>query len=71
MELVQKDTAVAGFAFADGIPAAGDGRWVPVRWKGKDLPDLHGQRVQLHFRLTKAKVFGYRIEGSAEAPARR
>jgi hypothetical protein len=70
VELVQKDKVLPGFAFADCVPFRGDGRWVPLRWKGKaDLSELKGKRFQLHFRLTKAKVFGYRIvdpEGKAD-----
>jgi len=62
LELVQKDKPVPGFTFADCIPFEGDGKWVGTRWRGKaDSSALAGKRVQLHFRLTKAKLFGYRI----------
>ena len=67
VQLVQKDKPVPGFSFADSVPFKGDGRWVPLQWKGKpDLSELSGKRFQLHFRLTKAKIFGYRIAGAGE-----
>jgi hypothetical protein len=62
VELAQKETPLPGFSFADCIPFRGDGKWLPLRWKSKtDLSELKGKRFVLHFRLTKAKLFGYRI----------
>ena len=66
VQLVQKDQPVPGFSFAECVPFNGDGRWVPLQWKGKaDLSELAGKRFQLHFRLSQAKIFGYRIPGAA------
>jgi hypothetical protein len=60
-ELVQKDNVMEGFSFADCVPITGDHAWATLRWKGRaDLSELRGKKVQIHFRLTKAKVFGYR-----------
>jgi lysophospholipase L1-like esterase len=67
VELVQKDKPLPGFSFAECVPFKGDGRWVPLKWKGKDLSGLSGKRFQLHFRLTKAKLFGYKIPGANTA----
>jgi hypothetical protein len=61
VELVQKDKVMPGFSFAECVPFKGDAIWAPLKWKDKDLADLRGQKVQMHFSLTKAKVFGYRI----------
>lgn len=70
VELVQKDKPLPGFSFADCVPFKGDGIWVPLKWKGQaDLSALAGKKFQLHFRLTKAKLFGYRIPGGAPAKA--
>ena len=64
--LVQKETPLPGFSAADCIPVKGDAKWEPVRWKGKpDLSELKGKRFVLHFRLTKAKLFGYRIPSTS------
>ena len=61
VELVQKDNVLPGFSFADCVPLKGDNVWTPIRWKGKaNLADAKGKKAQLHFRLTKAKIFAYR-----------
>jgi hypothetical protein len=60
VELVQKEKPLPGFSFADCVPFKGDGHWTPLRWKGH-AGEIKGKRFQLHFRLTKAKVFGYKI----------
>jgi hypothetical protein len=61
VEVVERDKVVPGFSFADCVPITGDQMWIPVKWKGKtDLSELRGKKAQLHFRLTRAKVFGYR-----------
>ena len=60
-ELVQKDNVLEGFSFADCVPITGDHLWTTLQWKGKaDLSELRGKKVQIHFRLTRAKLFGYR-----------
>jgi hypothetical protein len=67
VELVSKATnaPLRGFNFADCVPFTGDGLWVPLQWKGQaDMSALDGQRFLLHFRLTKGKLFGYRIAKS-------
>ena len=52
----------AGYAFADCVPFRGDSVWEPLRWNGKnDLSELTGKQLVLHFRLSHAKVFGYRF----------
>ena len=62
VELVQKDNVLPGFSFAECVPVTGDHAWTTLRWKDKkDLTELRGKKVQLHFRLTQAKIFGYRI----------
>lgn len=54
------DRPVEGFAFADGEPFSGNEIWRRCRWKN-DLSQHSGRPVQLHFRLSNAKVFGYRF----------
>ena len=64
-ELVEKDNILPGFSFADCIPITGDHLWATVRWKGKtDYSELRGKKFQLHFRLTRAKIFAYRTFGT-------
>jgi hypothetical protein len=61
-QLVQKDDVLEGFAFADCVPIEGDMAWATLQWKGKAaLSELRGKKLQIHFRLTKAKLFGYRL----------
>jgi hypothetical protein len=68
VELVQKDNVLPGFAFADCVPLTGDHVWTTLRWKGKkDLSELKGKKFQIHFRLTKGKIFGYRTTTSPRA----
>ena len=67
VELVVKDDVLPGFSFADCVPITGDKMWETVQWKGKkDLSELKGTKFQIHFRLTKAKIFGYRTVPSAQ-----
>ncbi len=49
-----------GFSFADGTSFVGDEIWAGYGWKN-DLSKLKGKRISLHFRLSSAKVFGYRL----------
>jgi hypothetical protein len=66
VELVEKDNVLPGFSFADGIPISGDHLWATVRWKGKeDYSELRGKKFQVHFRLTRAKIFAYRTIGNS------
>ena len=52
-----------GFTFAECIPFTGDQVWAPLQWKGKqDLVELAGKNLILRFRLSSAKVFGYRFD---------
>jgi hypothetical protein len=61
VQLVQKENVLPGFSFADCVPVTGNKAWGTLRWKGKaDLSELQGKKYQIHFRLTKAKIFGYR-----------
>ena len=61
VQLVQKDEVLPDFSFADCVPITGDKMWETVQWKGKkDLSELKGKKFQIHFRLNKAKIFGYR-----------
>ena len=71
VELVQKDKVLPGFSFADCVSFRGDGLYVPLKWQGKDLSELRGKKFQMHFRLTKAKVFGYQLAESSRSPDRR
>jgi hypothetical protein len=49
----------------ESVPFKGDKVWTPLEWKGKtNLSDLRGKKARLHFRLNKAKVFGYRLVGN-------
>jgi hypothetical protein len=44
------------------FPVEGDHLWTPVRWKDRtDIAKLKGQKLQAHFFLNKAEIFGYRI----------
>ena len=54
---------IAGFSFAECIPFRGNELWAPLRWRGKgELPELKGSRIILRFRLSSAKIFGYRLQ---------
>jgi hypothetical protein len=66
VELVDKETPIPGYSFADCVPLTGDNLWTPVRFKDKDVSELRGTKFQVHFRLVHAKVFGYRTYASAE-----
>jgi hypothetical protein len=55
-----KTQPLPGFSLADCEPLTGDKIWAPVRWKGQDLSSLKGKELVIHFRLTRAKVFGYK-----------
>jgi hypothetical protein len=55
-----KTEPLPGFSLADCEPLTGDKIWAPVRWKGQDLSSLKGKELVIHFRLTRAKVFGYK-----------
>jgi hypothetical protein len=51
-----------GYGFEDGVPFSGDEIWKPLEWKTKkDLSELRGKELVLHFRLTAAKVFACRF----------
>jgi hypothetical protein len=51
-----------GYTFADGVPFSGDEVWKSLEWKNKkDLSELRGKKLILHFRLTAAKVFACRF----------
>src|SRR5258705_12624118 len=66
VELVEKDNVLPGFSFADCIPITGDHLWATVRWKGKeDYSEPRGKKFQMHFRLTRAKIFAYRTISGA------
>ncbi len=61
VELWEKE-CLDGFSFAENIPFSGDEIWARCRWRGKeDLSELKGRKIALHFRLTSAKIFGYRF----------
>lgn len=50
-----------GYTFEDHIPFTGDTTWTSCRWKGKrDLSELKDKNIQLHIRMSSAKIFGYR-----------
>lgn len=52
---------IEGYTFEDHIPFTGDETWTRCRWKGKsDLSERKGKKIQLHIRLSSAKIFGYR-----------
>ena len=62
VELVEKDHVIPGCSFGDCVPIKGDKVWEPIRFKGRnDFSDLQGRKIQIHFRLVRAKVFGYRV----------
>lgn len=68
-ELVQRDTVLPGFSFNDCVPINGDHAWATLRWQGKaDFSELKGKKFQIHFRLTEAKVFGYRTVSAPKPP---
>ena len=53
---------IPGYSFAECIPFHGDGKWEPLKWKGKnDLSELKGKTIQMRIRLSSAKIFGYRL----------
>lgn len=55
--------AVPNYSFAECVPFSGDELNITLKWKNKGkLSDLHGKKLFLHFRLSSAKVFGYRVE---------
>jgi hypothetical protein len=55
--------AVPGYSFADCVAFTGDRPAARLEWKNKsDLADLQGKTLFLHFRLSSAKVFGFRVE---------
>ena len=54
------EEALPGFSFSEFVPLTGDETWSPCQWKG-DLATLKGKRIRLRFRLSCAKVFGYRF----------
>jgi len=61
-----------GFAFADCVPIKGDKAWATLQWKGKaDLSELRGKQFQIHFRLTKAKIFAYRTLNAPKTTEKR
>ncbi len=71
-ELVQKENVLPGFSFADCVPLTGDHAWATARWKGKsDFSELRGKKVQIHFRLTKGKIFGYRTIDAPKSPEKK
>ncbi|HUP79610.1 MAG TPA: hypothetical protein VM260_13750, partial [Pirellula sp.] len=63
VELLERNQSepIPGFSLNDCEPLLGDKVWSAARWKGQDLSTLKGKRVQMRFRLTKAKVFGYKV----------
>ena len=53
--------SIPGFTLEECSAFRGDAIWTPLRWKGRtDLSELQGRTIQLRFRLSSAKVFGYR-----------
>ena len=54
------EEGLPGFLFSESSAFAGDEIWAPYRWKG-DLTVLRGKTICLRFRLSCAKVFGYRF----------
>ena len=53
---------IPGYTFAECIPFRGNELWAALRWRGKDgLSELKDSRIILRFRLSSAKVFGYRM----------
>ncbi|MFA6134627.1 MAG: hypothetical protein WC869_11495 [Phycisphaerae bacterium] len=62
VELLERNKTepLPGFSLADCEPLTGDKVWAPVRWKGQDLSSLKGKKLDIRFRLTRAKVFGYK-----------
>jgi hypothetical protein len=61
VELLERNQTetIPGFSLNDCEPMLGDKVWSPARWKGQDLSSLKGKSLQMRFRLTKAKVFGF------------
>ena len=58
----QPTQPIPGFTLAECVPFRGDEIWAPLCWKGKrDLSELKGRTLKLHFRLRHAKVFGFRF----------
>ena len=54
---------VPGFSFEDCVHFSGDDLAARLQWKQKsDLSELRGKQLLVHFRLSSAKVFGFRIE---------
>ena len=62
-EILQGGQPLPGYSLDDCVPVREDSLWLPLRWKGH-LSALDGKKLQLRFRLDKAKVFGYRTVAS-------
>jgi hypothetical protein len=55
-------------SLADSVAMTGDNLWTPIRWKHqRNLSALRGQKLQLHVRLDRAKLFGYRVVAVGQA----
>ena len=68
--ILQNGQPIDGYSLTESIPLQGNQLWRPLRWKHRtDLAGLRGQKVQLHVRLNRAKIFGYRIAAVTKADA--
>jgi hypothetical protein len=60
VEILQDGRTLPGFSREEFAPNS-DKVWAPLQWKQKnDLTELRGKKVQLHFTLNRARVYGYR-----------
>lgn len=68
VELCADGVPLEGYSLADNIPFAGDQIWAPLRWaEHPDISGLKGKKMQLHFVLSNAKIFGYRVAAMTAA----
>jgi hypothetical protein len=71
VEIVEQGKPIEGFSRAESIAVRDNSLWTPLRWNGKaDLAELRGKKLQLHFLLNRAKLFGYRVMATAKASSR-
>lgn len=62
-ELVDRDgRVIEGYGAAASLPVRGDGTRLAVRWRERNLSELHGREVQIRWLLENATVYAYGVE---------